>query len=78
MMGWVVRCFFRELAKTKVMISCVVIAQLICAFNFAYAKGRFAHDKAHFYGNYSQTFVKRPYTTRHIFSFTDMWLLIAA
>ena len=30
--------------KTKVLISCVVTKQLICAFVFAYAKIRFSHD----------------------------------
>ena len=35
-------------AKTKVVISCVVTAQLICTFVFDYAKSRFSHDSAHF------------------------------
>ena len=35
------------LAKTKALISCVVTAQLICSFVFAYAKSRFSHDAAH-------------------------------
>ena len=34
-------------AKTKVLISCAITAQLICAFVFAYAKIRFSHDAAH-------------------------------
>ena len=34
-------------AKTKVLISCAVTAQLICGFVFAYAKSRFSHDGAH-------------------------------
>ena len=34
-------------AKTKALMSCVVTAQLICAFVFAYAKNRFSHDAAH-------------------------------
>ena len=34
-------------AKTRVLISCADIAQLICAFFFAYAKIRFSHDVAH-------------------------------
>ena len=34
-------------AKTKVLISCEVIFQLICVFVFAYAKSRFSHDTAH-------------------------------
>ena len=34
-------------AKTKVLISCAVTAQLICAFVFAYANGRFSRDMAH-------------------------------
>ena len=34
-------------AKTNVLISCVVTAQLICAFVFAYAKSRFSHEAAH-------------------------------
>ena len=33
-------------AKTKALISCVVTAQLICVFAFAYAKSRFSHDEA--------------------------------
>ena len=35
-------------AKAKALISCAVTAQLICAFVFAYAKGRFSHDAAQF------------------------------
>ena len=31
-------------AKTKVLISCAIIAQLICTFVFAYKKSRFSHD----------------------------------
>ena len=34
-------------AKTRALISCVVTAQLICVFVFAYAKTRFSHDAAH-------------------------------
>ena len=30
-------------AKTKVLISCAVTAQQICAFVFAYAKSQFSH-----------------------------------
>ena len=33
-------------AKTKALISCVVTAQLICGFVFAYAKSWFSHDAA--------------------------------
>ena len=33
-------------AKTKVLISCAVTAQLICAFVFAYAKICVSHDMA--------------------------------
>ena len=33
-----------SVVKTKVLISCVVTMQLICAFGFAYAKSRFSHD----------------------------------
>ena len=33
-------------AKTKTLISCAVIAQLICDFVFAYAKNSFSHDSA--------------------------------
>ena len=33
-------------AKTQALISCVVTAQLICVFVFAYAKVRFSHDAA--------------------------------
>ena len=32
--------------KTKMLISCAVTAQLICAFVFTYAKGRFSHEAA--------------------------------
>ena len=34
-------------SKTRALISCAVTAQLINAFVFAYAKGRFSHDVAH-------------------------------
>ena len=30
-------------AKAKAQISCVIIAQLICAFVYAYAKSQFSH-----------------------------------
>ena len=33
--------------KTKALISCVVTAQLICIFVFAYANSRFSLDVAH-------------------------------
>ena len=33
--------------KTKTLISCAIIAQLICIFVFAYAKIRFCHDVVH-------------------------------
>ena len=33
-------------AKTKALISCVVIMQLICGFVFAYANSTFSHDMA--------------------------------
>ena len=36
-----------RVAKTKVLISFVVTAKLICGFVFAYAKSRFSHDAAH-------------------------------
>ena len=35
-------------AKTKALISCIVTAQLIRVFVFAYAKSRFSHDAAQF------------------------------
>ena len=35
-------------SKVKLLISWVVIAKLIWAFVFAYAKPRFSHDAAHF------------------------------
>ena len=36
-------------AKTKVLISCAITAQLICAFVFAHAKkNRYSRDAAHF------------------------------
>ena len=34
------------IVKTKALISCAVIVQLICAFVFTYAKSRFSHDAA--------------------------------
>ena len=34
-------------AKTKALITCAVIAQLICAFVFAYADCWFSHAAAH-------------------------------
>ena len=34
-----------HVVKSKVLISCVVTTQLICAF-FTYAKSRFSHDMA--------------------------------
>ena len=34
-------------AKTKMLISFPVTAQLICAFVFVYAKSRFSHDAVH-------------------------------
>ena len=41
------RMYLLYTAKTNVQISCVVTAQLNCAFVFAYAKSRFSHDAAH-------------------------------
>ena len=38
-----------RVAKTKALISCAVIAQLICVFAFAYAKVRFSSDAAQLY-----------------------------
>ena len=35
------------LLKIKALISCLVTAQLICAFDFAYAKHRVFHDAVH-------------------------------
>ena len=37
-----------HIAKTNALISFAVIAKLICAFVFAYAKIEFSHDAAHF------------------------------
>ena len=34
-----------NVAKTKALISSMVIMQLICAFVWAYANRRFSHDK---------------------------------
>ena len=39
--------YLNYVAKTKALIGCVVTAQLICVFVFAYAKSRFSHDEAH-------------------------------
>ena len=33
--------------KTKALISCTVISQLICAFVFASVKSRFSHNMAY-------------------------------
>ena len=33
--------------KTKALISCALVAQLICVFVFTYAKSRFSHEVAH-------------------------------
>ena len=38
------------IAKTKELISCAVITQLICTFVFAYAKSRFSNNAAHIKG----------------------------
>ena len=35
-----------RIEKTKALISCAVTAQLICVFDFAYAKIRFSHNEA--------------------------------
>ena len=45
--------------KTKALISCAVTAQMICTFVFAYAKGRFSHDAAHFLFQISTLFYIR-------------------
>ena len=34
-------------AKTKALISCAVTVQLICDFDFAYAKSWLSHEAAH-------------------------------
>ena len=44
------------MAKTKALISFAVTAKLICVFVFAYAKSRFSHDAAQFYGSCSEKF----------------------
>ena len=43
------------MAKTKVLMSIVITAQLICGFVFAYAKSWFSHDDAHFQIGYYTT-----------------------
>ena len=35
------------IVKTKALISCVVIMQLICVFVLEYAKSSFSHEAAH-------------------------------
>ena len=40
------------LAKTKAQISCVVTAQLICAFVFPYAKSWFSHGLSDRYAGF--------------------------
>ena len=42
-------------AKTKVLISCTVTIQLICAFVIAYAKSRFSRDVANILSRQSRT-----------------------
>ena len=37
-----------SVAKTKTLVSFAATAKLICVFVFAYAKGRFSHNEAHF------------------------------
>ena len=44
---FVTRTCFRDVAKTKALISFAVTAKLICVFVFAYAKLRFSHNEAH-------------------------------
>ena len=39
--------------------------------------GESTRESPKFSVNYSQPCIKRPYTTRHIFGFSDRWLLIA-
>ena len=46
----VVEGLYFMIAKAKVLISCVVTAELICIFVFAYAKSRFSHNEAHMPG----------------------------
>ena len=41
------KCIIILAAKTKVLISCVVTVQLICAIVFTKAKIRVSHDAAH-------------------------------
>ena len=40
--------YFLGSENKKVLISCTVIAQLICVFIFTYVKSRFSHDAAQF------------------------------
>ena len=47
------------MAKTKALISCVISAQLICIFVFAYAKIRFSHTKAHALQDIDETVSER-------------------
>ena len=46
-----------HVAKTKVLISFSVTAQLLCAFVFAYAKIRFSHDAAQIMLQYQYLFL---------------------
>ena len=43
--------------KIKALISCAVIAQLICGFVYAYAKSRFSHDAAHMLDVYAPLYL---------------------
>ena len=59
-------CGWAYLAKTKVLISCTVTMQLICAFVFAYAKSRFSHDAAHIKVKYCIFFITVLYICRNL------------
>ena len=50
-----------HVAKTKVLISCAVTAQLICIFVFAYAKIWFSRDMAQFGSNIEVTVLQRTF-----------------
>ena len=56
-------------AKTKVH---AVIAQLICAFVFAYTKSRFSHDEAHYMKGHSGRRFSKTESTFSLFCYFQL------
>ena len=53
-----------HVVKRKALISCAITTQVICAFDFAYAKSRFSHDVAQM--EVYKGFDKKAYTYPHM------------